>query len=360
VASVDSRLELLRAVTETDGVVGHEDAVRALMADRLSAVGEISYDRQGCIFCTKAGTSASPRVMLAAHMDEIGFLVKLVTDEGLLRFTPVGGWFDQVLLAQRVRVTTRKGSYVGVIGSKPPHLLHDEDRRKVIQQRTMFIDIGATSKAQAEEEFGVRPGDPIAPVSEFCALGDGSRLMGKAWDDRVGVALAIEALLEAGPDHPNTLIAAGTVAEEMGLRGATTAPWTAEPDVAIVLESAIAGDVPGTKPEESSEKLGAGPSILFREGAALPSRAFREFALSVASDEGIPVQHGFLEGGSTDGRVIALHRVGVPVLVLGVAARYIHTHAQIIARQDYENALKLLVAMVRRLDAARVESFTAW
>jgi len=150
------------------------------------------------------------------------------------------------------------------------------------------------------------------------------------------------------------------VAEEIGLRGAYTAAWAGDPDAAIILESGIAGDVPGTKSDESSERLGAGPSLLFREGGALPSRPFREFALQVAADEGIPVQHGFLEGGGTDGRVIGVHRGGVPVIILSVPARYIHTHAQIIARCDYENALKLCVALVRRLDADTVASFTAW
>jgi len=355
----DTRLQLLKECSEAHGIVGFEDDVRALVRRWLEGYGEFAYDGLGSILCTKVGAER-PRVMLAGHIDEIGFLVKLVTKEGFVRFTPVGGWSTQVLLAQRVIVKTRQGEFLGVIGSKPPHLLSGDERSRAVKIEDMFIDIGAESKEEAEERFGVRPGDSIVPLSSFATMRDGELLVGKAWDDRVGVALAIEILREAGDGHPNTLIAVGTVAEEMGLRGAKTSPWTAQPDCAIILESAIAGDVPGVKAEESIEHLGKGPTLFFRESGALPSRQFREFALRVAEEEGVPVQHGFLERGSTDGNAIALHQQGVPVLVLGVPARYIHSHSQVMSRADYENALKLCLAMAHRLDAETVASFTAW
>jgi putative aminopeptidase FrvX len=360
IGSTEDRIALLREISEVHGVVGHEDDVRALMRDRLAGVGTISYDRQGSILCEKRGTADSPRVLLAGHMDEIGFLVKLVTDGGFLRITPVGGWTLQVLLAQRVVVHTAKGSFPGIIGSKPPHLMQADERNKMVKIHEMFVDIGATSREDAEETFGVVPGDPVVPDSSFTTLRDGALLAGKAWDDRVGCALAVEVARLIGDDHPNTLIACGTVAEEMGLRGAQTAAAAAKPDVALVLESGIAGDVPGMKSEETAERLGKGPTVFFRESAALPSRRLRELVLAVAAEEDIPVQHGFLEGGSTDARVISVHDQGVPAITIGVTARYIHTHSQIISMADYEDALRLCLALVGRLDAETVAGLTDW
>ncbi len=357
----DDSLTILQRAADAHGVCGHEDEVRELIREYLEPVcAEIKYDKLGSIICEKPGQADSPRIALDAHMDEVGFMVKLVTDEGFVRFTTLGGWVDQVLLAQRVVIKTAKGKIPGIIGSKPPHLLPPDKRRQMIKKEAMFIDVGARSKEQAEKEFGIRPGDPITPDSSFRTLADQGRLLGKAWDDRVGVALMIDAIRRLGDDHPNTVVGVGAVMEERGLLGAITSSHVSRPDAAIILESSIAGDMPGVKAYESPDKLGAGPSIIFHEAGIVPPRRFRELALKTAEELNIPVQHGFLERGATDAGRIHIHAEGVPTLTLCVPARYIHSHTQIIDASDYDNALKLVLALLKKLDAQTVKSLTQW
>jgi putative aminopeptidase FrvX len=223
----------------------------------------------------------------------------------------------------------------------------------------MYIDIGASSQEEVEAAR-IRVGDPVIPEADFVELAGGKTFLSKAFDDRVGVALAISAMQALkGRDHPNTIFGVATVQEEVGLRGATTSVRSVDPDVAIVLESDIAGDVPGIKPEESSVRLGAGPTVLIYEGRMIPNLRLRQLIMDVASDEGIPLQVSYVEGGSTDGAAIHLHHVGVPTAVLAVAARHIHSHSSIIHREDYDNAVKLLTAVIKRLDADTVTMLTA-
>jgi endoglucanase len=296
--------------------------------------------------------------MLAGHMDEIGFMVKHITKEGFINFLPLGGWFDQVLLGQRVVIKTGKGDVVGVIGAKPPHLLPADQRDKVVKKQDMYIDIGASSLDEVEKA-GVRPGDPIVPRADFVPLANGKTYLSKAFDDRVGTALVISTL-EAlkGEDHPNKVFGVATVMEEVGVRGATTSVQAVDPDVAIVLESDIAGDVPGIKPEESSVKLGKGPTVLIYDARMIPNLKLRDLVLETAASLKVPVQTSYVEGGATDGAAIHLHGTGVPTVVMGVAARHIHSHSSIIHREDYDNAVKLLVGLIRILDSETVEGLT--
>ena len=185
--------------------------------------------------------------MLAGHLDEVGFVVQHLSDDGFIWFAPVGGWFDQVLLAQRVIIKTRKGDVLGVFGVKPPHLIPAEERSKVVQKNTMYIDVGATSKEELLE-CGVQVGDPIIPQTSFEILSGGKTYLAKALDDRVGVALMVSVLQKLQKmNHPNTIYAAATVMEEFNLGGAKTSAAMIKPDVAIVLECGLAGDVPGGK-----------------------------------------------------------------------------------------------------------------
>jgi endoglucanase len=306
------------------------------------------------------GTDSGPRVMLAGHMDEVGFMVKHVTQEGFLRFLPLGGWFDQVLLGQRVLIKTRNhGDVLGVIGAKPPHLLPAEERALVVKREKMYIDIGATSKAEADAS-GVLPGDAVIPHASFETLASGKAYMSKAFDDRVGTALVISALQELKTrEHPNTVYGAVTVMEEVGLRGAKTSAWEADPDVAIVLESDIAGDVPGIKPEQSNIKMGAGPSLLIYDRSMIPNQPFRNFTMDTAEAIGVPLQLASVEAGGTDAGAIHQHKTGVPSIVLGVPARHIHSDSSIIHRADFDHSVKLLVELLVRLDSATVASFTS-
>lgn len=356
---MDRTAKILKDLTEAHGVPGFESPVRAVVKEYFQKLGEISQDKLGSVMCKKQGAAEEPRVMIAGHMDEIGFLVKYVTDEGFIKFLPLGGWFDQVLLGQRVIIKTHKGDVVGLIGAKPPHLLSPEDRKKVIEKKEMYIDIGACSKAEVEEA-GVRAGDPIVPRADFVELANGKTYLSKAFDDRVGVALAISVIEQLqGKQHPNTVYGVATVQEEVGLRGATTSVRAVDPHVAIVLESDIAGDVPGIKAEESGVKLGKGPTVVIFDARMIPNQKLRDLALKIAEEKSIPVQLSYIEGGATDGAAIHLHHIGVPTLVIGVAARHIHSHSSIIHRQDYDQAVALVSELVQRLDAQTVADLTA-
>jgi endoglucanase len=296
--------------------------------------------------------------MLPGHMDEVGFMVKLITDKGFLKLTPVGGWWNQVLLAQRVIVQTVKGNVIGVIGSKPPHILKEDERNQVMKLEAMFVDIGAKDKKTAES-MGVRPGDPVVPVSPFVRMGKTRCLMAKAWDDRAGCGVFIEVLRQLqGTKHPNTVFGVGTVQEEVGCRGAKTAASVVSPDVAIVCEVGIAADVPGINEDEAQGKLGGGPQICVRDGSMIPNIRLRNLAVEVAESLKIPYQFTVLERGATDGGPIHVHAEGVPSLYIGIPTRHIHSHSGIINEADFDNTVKLVTAMIKRLDGKTVADLT--
>ncbi len=351
---MDQTIMLLKELTEAHGVSGYEAPVRSVVRRYFEPLGEILQDQIGSIICCKEGKDDGPRVMLSGHMDEIGFMVKHITPEGFIKFLPLGGWFDQVLLGQRVIIKTNQGDVIGVVGVKPPHLLSADERLKVVTRKDMYIDIGASSQTEVEQ-LGVRVGDPVIPRADFLELANGKTYLSKAFDDRVGVALMISALSELkSQEHPNIIFAASTVMEEVGVRGATTSVELINPDVAIILEADIAGDVPGVKPEESSVKLGKGPTVVFYDARMIPNLKLRDLVMDTARELDIPLQTSTIEGGATDGAVVHLHKTGVPTVVIAVAARHIHSHSSIIHRDDYDHAVKLLVGLLKKLDSARV------
>ncbi len=356
---MDATEKLLERFTQVSGVSGYEAEVRALIRGELADITVIEQDRLGSIVCKKVGTRDEPRVMLAAHMDEVGFMVRQITKEGHLRFVPLGGWWNQVMLGQRVVVKTAGGDVFGVLGAKPPHILTPKERDKVVEKKDMYIDIGATSREEAEAT-GVCPGDPVIPVSAFQPLSTGKTYLSKAWDDRVGCAAMVQTIQRlARQTHPNTVYGTGTVQEEVGLRGARTSAHVVDPDVVIVLESDIAHDVPGMGHDEPLVSLGKGPSLLVYDASMIPNTRLRDLAIKVAKAEKIPLQFSAIERGGTDGGAIHLHSTGVPAIVLGVPARHIHSHAGIIHRDDYDNLVNLVVALVKKLDKRTVRGLTA-
>jgi putative aminopeptidase FrvX len=292
--------------------------------------------------------------MLAGHMDEIGFMATHITKEGFVKFVPLGGWWDQVLLGHRVTIRTSQGDVVGVLGAKPPHLLDAEERKKIVEKKDMYIDVGARSEEEVRA-LGVRPGDPIIPVSQFTPMANPRFYLCKAFDNRVGCALAIDVVRQLAQEgHPNTVFAVGTVQEEVGLRGAKTSAFAIDPDVGIVLEVDIAGDVPGIKPEESSVKMGGGPSLLVYDARMIPNLKLRDLVIATAEELQIPLQFSAMPGGATDGAQIHLHNEGVPTVVIAVPTRHIHSHNAMLCRDDYDLAVRLVVALVQKLDAETV------
>jgi endoglucanase len=351
---VDETLKMLKDLTDAPGVSGFEEPVRRVMRRYMEPLGEITTDHIGSIMGRKSGKAGGPKIVLAGHMDEIGFMVTRITDDGFLKFQTLGGWWEQVMLAQRVEIYTRDGMVIGVIGSKPPHLLSADDRKKMYEKKDMFIDVGASSRAEAVS-FGIRPGDPVVPICPFTVMKNEKLLMAKAWDNRFGCALAIEVMRRLkGEQHPNEVYGVGNVQEEVGLRGAVTTTNAICPDIGFALDTGIAGDTPGIKPDEAQGQLGAGPVVLLYDASMIPHTGLRDLVIDTAQAEGIPLQFDTVAAGGTDAGKIHLFGAGVPSVVIGVPVRYIHTHAAIMHRDDFDNAAKLLVAVVKRLDEEMV------
>jgi len=353
---MDKVTSWLKDMSEIPGPSGFEGRVRALMTQRLDGQCEVLQDRLGSVIFKREGQTGGPVVMIAAHMDEIGFLVKTVTKEGFLKFVTLGGWWEQVMLGQRVTVMSPKGDIPGVIGSKPPHVLSAEERKKMVTKKEMYIDIGAADKKDAEDRLGVTPGVPVAPYTPFTAMANPDFLVGKAWDDRVGCAILTDVLARLGRiSHPNTVFGVGTVQEEVGCRGAKTSADVIQPNVAFAVDTCIAGDTPGMSEDQAVAKLGSGVAICIYDASLIPHVKLRDFVLETARDAKIPFQLEFSEGGGTDGGRIHLHAQGVPSIVLSVPTRYIHSHNGIISRTDYDSAVKLLLKLIQKLDSKKMK-----
>ena len=353
-------VSLLKELTEAHSVSGHEDEVRAIFVDELEACGELSTDRNGSVFCDAGGEG--PRVLVTGHMDEVGFLVQNITPDGFIQFLPIGGWWEHNLLSQRVEILTRSGDKVlGVVASRPPHFLPEAQRRQVMSIDQMFIDVGAESRRDAAENFGISLGDPIAPVSAFTALGREDVFMAKAFDNRVGMAGAIQAgQILAQSKHSNRLLLCGTVQEEVGLRGAKTAASYAQPDVAIILEGPPADDAPGFARSECQGRLGGGVQIRLYDPSAITNPRLARLAIETARAEGIPHQVTVRRSGGTDAGSFHVANEGIPSIVLGVPARYIHSHNAIIDLNDYLHLVSLTIALVRKLDTETVEDLVRY
>jgi len=347
------RIKWLKALTEASGVTGDEGEIKRMLVARLTGKAVVSYDKLGSVIFEKSGTAAGPRIMLAAHMDEIGFFVKHITKEGFVKFGQLGGWPDQVLLSQRVEILSKSGRHLGVIGSMPPHLMDADQRKKLVEKKDMYIDIGATDDQQVKG-LGIRPGDPIVPVSEFKVMGNEKLLLAKAWDDRVGCAIMVDVIEELqNIDHPNTVFAVGTVQEEVGLRGARTAVNAVKPDLAIIVDVGINGDTPGVTPEKSAVGLGKGPAITVYDTSMVPHRRFKDFIFELAEKHNIPFQYSVVEAGGTDAGAIHLSDTGVPSIAISMPARYIHSHNGLIHTDDYDNTLKLITLLIQELTSER-------
>ncbi len=356
---MDYSTKLLRELTEANGVSGYEGEIRRLMARELKDDADsIEYDRMGSLLATKKGSSDDPRIMIVGHMDEIGFMVREITDDGYIKFLPLGGWWGHVALGQRMRIITSNGPVLGVIGSKPPHLLEEEDRKKVQKPKDMFIDVGAQKGFDVKEKLGIKLGDPIVPESGFVQMGNPDLYMSKAFDNRVSCGVVVEAIKYfAKNDHPNTVLGAGSVQEEVGLRGANTVGWLGDPDVCLVADIGIGQDVPpdGFK---KNERLGNGPSVLIMDAVMIPNIKLRDLVIDTAEKNNIPYNLTYMDRGGTDGGRIHIQRVGVPSVVIGPPVRYIHSHNGILSKSDYDNTVKLFCEVIKRLDKETVASLT--
>ncbi|MCM3596473.1 M42 family metallopeptidase [Metabacillus idriensis] len=356
---LDETLQMLKDLTDAKGIPGNEREPREVMKKYITAYAdEVTTDGLGSLIAKKTGKEGGPKIMVAGHLDEVGFMVTKIDDKGFLRFQPVGGWWSQVMLAQRVTISTKKGDVTGVIGSKPPHILPPEARKKPVDIKDMFIDIGASSREEALE-FGVLPGDQIVPYFEFTVMNNDKMLLAKAWDNRIGCAIAIDVLKGLkDADHPNVVYGVGTIQEEVGLRGARTSAHVIQPDIGFGVDVGIAGDTPGITEKEASSKMGEGPQIILYDASMVSHKGLRDFVVGVADELSIPYQFDAIAGGGTDSGAIHMTANGVPALSITIATRYIHSHAAMLHRDDYENAVKLITEVIKRLDEETVKTIT--
>ncbi len=356
-ADPDRTARLLEELSNAFGPSGYEEDVRAIMRRELAPFSDsLETDGLGSLIAVSKKSPDAPRVMMAAHMDELGMIVRYITPEGYLKFVTLGGWLDQGLINQRYWVKTRKGPVLGVTGLKTPHVMTGDERTRLKLRDEIFIDIGAKSKADAEQRFGVRPGDPIAPDSKFTTMGDGSLYLGKAWDDRVGCAVIVEVMrkLKSSPANVN-VYAVATVQEEIGLRGAQTSSHLVKPDIGISLESGVASDYPGIRQEEAQERLGAGASMFLHDSSMIPTLSFRDFVIDLAKARAIPLQFNVLSGYGEDGAEMQKSYSGIPAVNITVPTRYLHNHNGIIARSDFDHVVNLVTALIQQLDKPTID-----
>lgn len=358
-AKLDETLTMLKDLTDARGIPGNEKEPRDVMKKYITPFAdEVFTDNLGSLIAKKVGNENGPKIMVAGHLDEVGFMVTRIDDQGFIYFQTVGGWWGQVMLAQRVTIMTAEGDVTGIIGSQPPHVLSAEARKKPVDIKDMFIDIGASSKEEALE-FGVKPGSSVVPYFEFTQLKNEKLLLAKAWDNRIGCAIAIEVLKQLkDSDHPNIVYGVGTIQEEVGLRGAKTSTHAIKPDIGFGVDVGIAGDMPGVSDKDADSKLGAGPQIILYDASMVSHKGVRDLIVNTAEEHDIPFQYASIPGGGTDSGSIHLTANGVPALSITIATRYIHSHAGILHRDDFDNAVKLIVEAIKKLDSETVKEIT--
>ena len=340
-------VDILEKLSNANGVTGREDNVRELMADYLKPyVDELKEDKLGNLIAVKKGKKDAPTVMIAAHMDEVGLMVKNIKKKGFLQFTKVGGIDDRILLGQKVVVHTDKGPLLGVVGSKPVHIQNDVERKKVIEADKLFIDIGAKDK-DAAEKMGVQVGDVVSFDTKFALIGE-NIVLGKAFDDRVGCAVLVEVMKQL-KDVDCNVFAVGTIQEEVGLRGATIAAFHIEPDLGIAFDASISGDTPGVSEGEAPAKMGEGPVLTVADAGLITHPKVLRLLVDSAKQAKISYQLETGIRGATDAARIALSRDGVPSGVVSVPARYIHSPAGILNLDDVEKTVKLAVAAIENI-----------
>ncbi len=346
---------LLKEISEVNGVSGFEkEATRVVKKYFNESCDEIKYDNLGSIVGKKVGNEKGPKILLTGHIDEVGFLVKSIDNDGFIRVHPLGGWWAHVILAQKVMITTRSGKKVfGVFGAEPPHGMGPEARNKVKDAKDLYIDLGVKNK-QEVEELGVQVGDPICPLTEFRRMNNPKYLYGKAWDDRIAVASIIETLNNLkGVNHPNVVYGAATVQEEVGLRGAKTVANMVHPDVAIAIDVTMCYDLPTIKDGEA--KLGTGVALSLYDHSVIAHSGLVKFMENICKEQNIPFTYDGLAAGGTDSG--ELHKVydGVVNMTLSLPCRYFHSHSSIVHEDDLDATVRLLTEFIKRLDSAALE-----
>jgi putative aminopeptidase FrvX len=345
---------LLEKLSNAAGPPGAEEPVRAIMVPEMKAfvTTPITYDGLGSVIAQQG--SSGPRIMIDAHMDELGGMVRRITPTGFLSMQMLGGWLDQALVDQRWIIIGAKGPVHAVTGIRDVHIITPNERTAVFSRDQLYLDVGAKNAAEVAA-MGVSPGDPVVPDSPFMVMNGSKNYLGKAWDDRIGCAVLLEAMRRtAAMPHANTLLYVATTQEEVGLRGGRAASQTVKPDIGIAIEGGITGDAGGARPEESQVKLGAGPGMFLYDSSAIPNRKVVAFVRKTAAEGNIPLQADLVQGYGDDSAEIQMTNGGTPTINLVVPVRYTHAHNGIVNRQDFDQTVDLVVALLMHLDQAAV------
>lgn len=336
---------LLEKLSNANGISGAEGAVAKIIRDEVAPyVDEITTDRMGNLVAIKKGDDF--KIMLAAHMDEIGLMVQYIDEKGFIRFVGVGGWYNPVLVSQRVILHGEKGDVPGVLGMKPPHVMEEADRKKPIELANLFIDVGAHS-AEEVEAMGITVGTTVTIERDYQPLA-GTVVTGKALDNRVGCAMLIGALKEMETKH--TIYAVFTVQEEVGLKGAKTAAFSLNPDVAVATDVTIPGDSPGIERRKAPVFMGEGPVVVMVSASGrghLADPRMVDWLKKTAKKHDIKIQLEVGDGGNTDASAINFERGGIPSVPVSVPARYIHSPVEVIDLKDLQGAIELLRLSVK-------------
>jgi endoglucanase len=355
VAQTPDRTQLLlEKLSNAPGPPGAEEPVRAIMVPEMKpyVTTPITYDGVGSVIAQQG--AAGPRIMIDAHMDELGGMVRRITPNGFLTMQMLGGWLDQALVDQRWIIVGSKGPVHAVTGIRDVHVISPNERTAVFSRDQLYLDIGAKNAAEAAA-MGVSAGDPVVPDSPFMVLNGSKNYLGKGWDDRIGCAVLLEAIRRtATMPHPNTLLYVATVQEEVGLRGGRTASQTVKPDIGIAIEGGITGDTAGARPEESQVKLGAGPGMFLYDSSTIPNRKLVAFVRKTAAEGNIPLQADLVQGYGDDSAEMQMTNGGTPTINLVVPVRYTHSHNGVVNRQDFDQTVDLVVALLMHLDQATV------
>jgi endoglucanase len=352
-AAGDETQQLLQALADAPGPSGFEEPVRKIMVERMKPLAEkLSYDGLGSVIAVQGGSG--PRIMVDAHMDELGGLVRRVTNDGYLTMQMLGGWLDQALVDQRWTIIGSKGPVRAITGIRDIHIAPPEERTKVYPRESIFLDVGAKNAAEVAA-MGLEPGDPVVPDAPFAVMNGSQNYLGKGWDDRVGCAVVIEAMKKlAHTPHPNQIFWVATVQEELGVRGAHTSSEIVKPEIGIAIEGGVTRDAPGVHPEEAQERLGDGPAIFLYDSSALPNLKLVSLIKQTAKERAIPLQNEVIQGYGDDSSEMQKSNGGAPTVNMVVPVRYTHSHNGIMNRGDFDKMVDLLVAVLQKLDAKTV------
>ena len=344
----NSTFDYLANFLNRDGISGYErDIAEAYKTEVKKHGAKISRDGFGSVIA-HVGTKG-PKIMIASHMDEVGFVVQRIEKTGVLRVSPVGGHWVHTILAMKVKVINTAGKeFVGVIGSTSVHVLQPEVRNKVMKMEDVYVDLGFTSDEEVKKA-GIDVGDQVVRMSEATLLADGDKYMAKAIDNRVGVAIIAKIIEKLkGVKHPNQVYAVATAQEEVGLRGGKASTQMIQPDIAFAIDTTVSHDTPGIIPGDT--KLGHGVAITMKDNTAIANPVLANMLFDLAKAKKIPAYKYVSQGGGNDSGVTQYSKGGIPVVSIAIPTRYLHTPYEVGSLKDFNAVVELLVEFIKKFN----------